>query len=361
MAENNVILIAKLDELARQFDEAERQLSDPAIASDHDKARLLAMKRAVLEHPVRRYRRWQQIDRQIAEHEQIEADAADQQLAELARAELPDLRRQAQQLLAEASQSLVTADDRSVAAVIVELRAGTGGSEAALWAGDLLGMYQRYANSQRWALETLDFSPGDQGGLRQAVLTVRGAGVWQGLGYEGGVHCVKRVPATEAQDRVHTSTATVAVLPEPEKLQINIPDSEVETHITTSQGPGGQNVNKVATAVHLIHRPTGIEVRIQETKSQHQNREKAWQLLRARLYDHYQRRKDAQRAESRSRMIGTAQRSERVRTYRFKQNIVVDHRLEGRSFNLQSVLAGDLNELVDALVGEDRARRLAAL
>lgn len=353
-------LIAKLDELSQQFDDIERQLTDPAVVSDPRKLQPLGSRRAALRDVVEPYRQWLRLTRQIADNEELLA-AGDAELAELAELELPDLREQAATLLESISSELVTADDKAVAAVILELRAGTGGDEAALWAGDLLEMYQRYAATHRWKIETLEFAAGDVGGLRQAVLSVSGPGVWQGLGYEGGVHCVKRVPATESQGRIHTSTATVAVLPEPEEVEIHIPPEDVDIHVTTAQGPGGQNVNKVATAVHMIHKPTGIEVRMQESKSQHQNREKAWQLLRARLFDLHQRQKDAERADARSKMIGSGGRSERVRTYRYKDNLCVDHRLEGRNFNLQNVLAGALDDVVAALIAEDRAQRLAAL
>ncbi len=360
MIQDNANLIEKLEAIDLQYTQLEQQLADPDVFADPDQVRVLNTKRAALADLVADYRRYRSLRDQIAEHSTLIEAQDDPELAQLAREELPGLRDEAQALLDRIAGELVTSDDRAVASVILEIRAGTGGAEAALWAGDLFEAYQRYAAKRGWAVSMMDLSPGDQGGVRHAVASVNGPGVWQGLGYEGGVHCVKRVPATEAQGRVHTSTATVAVLPEPEKVQIDIPESDVQIHITTAQGPGGQNVNKVATAVHLVHVPTGIEVRMQESKSQHQNRIKAWQLLRARVYDHYQREKDAQRAQSRSEMIGTGSRSERIRTYRYKENIAVDHRI-GRSVNLRSILDGDFEDLVDALAAEDRTRRLAAL
>lgn len=353
-------LIAKLDGLAAQHDDIERRLIDPRVVCDHQLVQQLSMKRAGLSGVVGRYRSYLALQRQIAEHQQIIAENPDPELTALARDELPALSREADSLLDEILTELVTAEDRSVGSVILEVRAGTGGAEAALWAGDLFEMYQRYAAARGWSFTVMEVSPGDQGGVRQAVANVQGTGVWQGIGYEGGVHCVKRVPATEAQGRVHTSTASVAVLPEPDRSQIEIPESDVKMHITTAQGPGGQNVNKVATAVHMVHVPTGIEVRMQESKSQQQNRAKAWQLLRARVYDHYEQLRHAQRAQARSKMIGSAERSERIRTYRYKENIVVDHRLE-QSFPLRAVLEGKLDEMVNALIARDRAQRLAAL
>ena len=206
----------------------------------------------------------------------------------------------------------------------------------------------------------LDIAQGEMGGVRHVVFNIRGEGVWQNFGYEGGVHCVKRVPATETQGRIHTSTATVAVLPEPQKVDIDIPESDVEIHVTTAQGPGGQNVNKVATAVHMIHKPTGVEVRMQESKSQQQNRQKAWLLLRTRVYDIYQQKKDDERAQQRLSMIGSGGRSERIRTYRYKESIVVDHRIN-TSFPLGAIMEGQLQGMIDALISYDKAQRLAAL
>ncbi len=354
-------LIAKLDVVAAQFDELDRLIADPAHFADHERLRDLSIKRAALAGMVERYRRYQALAGQIKDNEAIVADTkADKELTEMAAAELPELRTAAQSLLDAIASELVTADDLSIGSVMFEVRAASGGDEAGLWAGDVLDMYRKYALIRGWSFDALDLTNGDAGGIRSATINVRGPGVWQRLGYEGGVHCVKRVPATETQGRVHTSTCTVAVMPEPEKVDLVIPDSDVKMDITTAQGPGGQNVNKVATAVKMVHIPTGIEVRMQESKSQQQNRAKAWQLLRTRVYDHYQRIKDAERLEKRATMIGSGERSERIRTYRYKENIAVDHRLN-QTFNLSKLLTGELDEMVEALIAQDRAQRLAAL
>jgi peptide chain release factor 1 len=222
-------------------------------------------------------------------------------------------------------------------------------------------MYQHYASNKSFSFEPIEVSSDDGvGGVRAAVITLAGPGVWTAMAHEAGTHCVKRVPATESQGRVHTSTCTVAVLPEPKEVELQLNTADVDEHVTTSQGPGGQNVNKVATAVHLIHKPTGVEVRMQETKSQAQNREKAWRLLRARLYERQLAEQRAKEAAERSAQIGSGGRAERIRTYRYKDNIAVDHRLN-ESFSLQSTLAGDLDPLVNMLNEQQTARRLAAL
>ena len=353
-------LLRKLDEIDAQHAALTQQLMEPAVLADHRQVRALSIKKAALEKLVNDYRAWREAVRQTDELKTVIADPADRELAQLAREELPEIEAKSQALIDAIQKRLVTADDQSVASVILEIRAGVGGDEAGIWAGDLLEMYSRFADSRGWAMEELQLSPGEHGGFKQAVFNVTGDGVWSQLGYEGGTHQVKRVPATEAQGRVHTSTATVAVLPEPEEIEVKIVPEDVKEIITTAQGPGGQNVNKLATAVHLIHLATGIEVRMQETRSQGQNREKAWKLLRARLFERQQAEAHAERAQARASMIGSGGRAEKIRTYRWKENVVVDHRVN-ESFNLGTVMAGGLQPVIDALAKMDVAQRLAAL
>ncbi len=355
-------VVAKLDEIIDQFAELEQRLEAPEVLSDHNLVREISIKKAALEPVAAGYQRILAIEAELVELGQVIGANEDAELVEMARAEVGGLEDEAVELAQRVVGHLVTTEDRKVGSVMLEIRAGTGGDEAGLWARDLLAMYERYAASQGWKIEMLEMSVDDgTGGVRSAIANLRGEGVWAELCFEAGVHSVKRVPMTESQGRIHTSTATVAVLPEPEQVQVNIDwATDVQEHITTAQGPGGQNVNKVATACHLIHKPTGIEVRMQESKSQHQNREKARRLLMARVFDLEQQKISDERASQRSSQIGSGGRSEKIRTYRYQEGIVVDQRLDER-FNLQKTLNGELAPMMQALIQQEIAQRLAAL
>lgn len=353
-------LVARLESMIQERDAIDRELLKPEVLSDPGAVRRLSIQRAALDDLCDRYEAYRRLDEESDQLRTMIQEESDDELVALAEEDLEKVLHRQATLMQAIKGAVVSTADRAVGSVILELRAGVGGDEAGLWVGDLLEMYQRFAALRKWKVESLSMAPGEAGGFRSVVIGISGPGVWSELGHEAGTHQVKRVPATESQGRIHTSTATVAVLPEPEEVELDLDENDVKVMVTTAQGPGGQNVNKVATAVHLIHEPSGIEVRMQESKSQTQNREKAWKLLRARLYERQREEAAKERRDQRLAMIGSASRAEKIRTYRYKDNLVVDHRV-GESFNLQAVMAGEMNALAAALVDLEIQRRLEAL
>lgn len=362
MTEQNENVLAKLDQIDTRYSEIEKQISMPEIAGNPTRLVALSKEQGKLKAIVTKYRQYKKAVTSIEEAEQILSDeAAEDDLKALAEEEIQQLQDQKNLLLDEIVNSMVMADDMEIDSVIMEIRAGTGGEEAALFARDLYDMYIRYAETQKWKVEQLDFSPTEKGGFREVIFSVKGSGVWSELGYEGGGHRVQRVPETESQGRIHTSAATVAVLPEPEELDIEIAPDDVVEHVSRSSGPGGQNVNKVSSAIRLEHIPTGITVNMQDEQSQHKNRAKAWRLLKSRIYEHYQSQKRAERDSQRRTMIGSGDRSQKIRTYNFPQNRVTDHRINLSLYSLDKVLGGDMGELISALKDHDRQQRLSNL
>ncbi|MGF1545590.1 MAG: peptide chain release factor 1 [Parvularculaceae bacterium] len=299
--------------------------------------------------------------RQLVELAEL-SEADDPEMASLARDELDVLRETAPEAERELQLLLLPRDKADSSSVILEVRAGTGGDEAALFAGDLFRMYQRYASLQGWRLEVLSQSEADVGGYKEIQANVAGDNVFARMKFESGVHRVQRVPDTETQGRIHTSAATVAVLPEPEDVDVEIVESDLRIDVFRASGPGGQSVNTTDSAVRITHLPTGIVVSQQDEKSQHKNRAKALKILRARLYEAERMRADAERAAARKGMVGSGDRSERIRTYNFPQSRVTDHRINLTLYKLEEVVAGDaLDEVVSALIAQDQADRLAAL
>ncbi len=345
-------LWARLAEIEAAFEETEAALSDPEVLADHSQLAELGKRHSDLREVVTDIRRLRQASNDLEAAREMSDDSDMARLAEELSAEVDDLEEQIK-------IALVPSDPDDAKDVIVEIRSAAGGDEAAIWAGDLLRMYERYAERHRFKVEAMDSSPSEAGGYDKVTVAVKGKNAFSRMKYEAGVHRVQRVPKTESQGRIHTSTATVAVLPEVEEVEVDIDPNDVKIDVYRSTGPGGQSVNTTDSAVRLTHLPTGLVVTCQDEKSQLQNKEKAMRILRARLYQMELERQQSELAGARRSQVGSGGRSEKVRTYNYKENRVTDHRIGLTIKRLDQVLEGDLDEFVEALAADEQATRLA--
>jgi peptide chain release factor 1 len=351
----------RLVEIERRSQEIEGQLARPEVVSDPDALRTLGKELAGYAPVVSAYHELRDTREQLVGARQLRDDGADPEMKELARQEIETLEGTEKELLERLRLLLLPRDPLDERGVIIEIRAGTGGEEAALFASELMRMYVRYAERQRWAVETISLNETGIGGVREAILQLNGDGAYSRLKFEGGVHRVQRVPETESGGRIHTSTATVAVLPEADEVDVQIDDKDLRIDVYRSTGPGGQSVNTTDSAVRITHLPSGLVVAIQDEKSQHKNKAKAMAVLRARLLEAEQRKAHEAEAAVRRTMVGSGERSEKIRTYNYPQDRITDHRIGLDVHNLPTVLAGDLEPLIEPLITADQAERLASL
>jgi peptide chain release factor 1 len=346
-------------EIERSYEELTGQLTDAEVLADRRRYAAVARRHAELQGAHELVVRYREAQRAAAGAEELLADETDEELRELAQHELVESRRLLDELSEEIHVRALTSDPNDAKDVIIEIRAGAGGDEAALFAGELARMYTRYTQAKGHDVEILSANESEAGGYKEILLEVRGRGAYSLLKYESGVHRVQRVPSTESVGRIHTSTVTVAVLPEAEDIEVDIQPNDLRVDIFRARGPGGQSVNTTDSAVRITHVPTGVSVSCQDEKSQLQNKERALRILRARLFELEQSRQDEERGAARRGMVGTGDRSQKIRTYNFSQSRVSDHRIGLTSHRLYEVLEGSLDEFTDALAAEDRRKQLA--
>lgn len=354
-------MLEKLDDLKDKYIELSEKISDPETLSDSHKLQKLMKEQAQIEPIVLKYNEYKDVVSQLEDSKGMLNEKLDDDFKEMVKEEIKNLTAKEEELIQEIKILLLPKDPNDDKDVIVEIRAGVGGEEAGLFAGDLLRMYLRYAERQGWKNEFITVNQQGIGGYKEVIFSIKGKGAYSKLKYESGVHRVQRVPDTESSGRIHTSSATVAVLPEVDDIDIELDPNDVRVDVFRSSGNGGQCVNTTDSAVRLTHIPTGIVISCQDEKSQLKNKDKAFKVLKARLYDKYQREQNAELAKTRKSQIGTGDRSERIRTYNYPQGRVTDHRIGMNLYKLDSFMDGDISEMLDALLTSDQAEKLEEL